>query len=225
LCFWGEWEAQARLVTELDPIPEGPRYLCAPDVNGRPQRNAAGSPPQNTDPFVWGDFMAYVGCRQPTNRKLRALGRGSLILFGSNLGGRFVLDTTFVVAGSVEHDCSNFNRALKGVASKGSLRFGVAPFHGWGKEGMLRYYVGATPSSAVSGMYSFAPCRPAAGARSSFARPAISLDGFVSANLRQQARSSDPLAVVDAATAWQRVVEQVVEQGLALGTRFELPSA
>jgi len=54
--------------------------------------------------------MAYIGCRQPRNRKLRELGRGSLILFGSNLNDRFDLDTVFVVDGWVEHDWRDIQR-------------------------------------------------------------------------------------------------------------------
>lgn len=52
LAFWGEWEGQARLVAELDPVPEGPRYLCGADPAGEPPMSAVGTPPQNTDPFV-----------------------------------------------------------------------------------------------------------------------------------------------------------------------------
>lgn len=226
LAFWGEWEGQARLVAELDPTPEGPRYLCAPDPTGEPPASADGTPSQNTDPFVWGDTMAYVGCRQPSNQKLRGLGRGSLILFGSDLAGRFVLDTVFVVAGWIEHDCDNYAAALAGVASDAHMRAGVAPFHGWRKRGVLRYYAGANPGECVSGMFSFVPCRPIMGSHSGFARPAIRLDGFIAPNIRQQARSSDPLAVSEIAQLWRHVVNQVAEHELALATRLDLvPSA
>jgi hypothetical protein len=227
VAFWGEWEGEARLIAELDPTMEGPRFLCAPNPHGQPPPVAAdGTPPQNTDPFVWGDAIAYIGCRQPSNKKLRRLGRGSLILFGSNLGGRFVLDTVLVVAGWVEHDCETFEKKLAGVASEAHMRVGLAPFHGWGEEGVLRYYAGATPATAVSGMYSFVPCRPAADGQSGFARPAIELGEFVQPNLRQQARSSESLDVETVAGLWRQVVGQVLDRdrGLALATRLELPA-
>lgn len=225
VAFWGEWEGEARLITELERVPEGPRYLCAPDPLGQPPASIDGSPPQNTDPFVWGDTIAYIGCRQPTNKKLRGLGRGSLILFGSNLRGRFVLDTVLVVAGWAEHDCDTFEKALAGLSSEAHLRAGIAPFHGWGKKGTLRYYAGASPTTAVSGMYSFVPCRPVSGSRSGFPRPPIQLDGFIEPNLRQQARSSEPLDVADMVGLWRSVVSQVLDHDLALATRLELMAA
>ncbi|MDP9225222.1 MAG: hypothetical protein M3P18_15515 [Actinomycetota bacterium] len=220
--FWGEWEGEAQLITAVEPTAEGPRFLCSPNPQGKPPQCIDGTPPQNTDPFVWGDAMAYIGCRQPTNQKLRQLGRGSIILFGSNLNGRFVLDTLLVVAGWAEHDSDTFEK-LRGVASDVHIHLGVAPFHGSGKAGRLRYYAGATPRNDVSGMYSFVPCRPAAGETSGFARPAIELDGLVDPNLRQQARSSDLLDLAAVVRLWHAVVGQVLDHRLALATQLELP--
>lgn len=222
--FWGEWEGEAKLIAELEPVPEGPRFLCVPSPHGAPPTAADGTPPQNTDPFVWGDTIAYIGCRQPTNKKLRQLDRGSLILFGSNLDGRFVLDTVQVVAGWVEHDCDTFQEKLAGVTSEEHLRAGAAPFHGWGKKGTLRFYAGATPENPVSGMYSFVPCRPAAGPDSGFVRPPIDLNDMIDPNLRMQARSSEPLSLAAVAELWQRVARQVLDRGLALATRLDLPA-
>lgn len=222
--FWGEWEGEARLITELDPVPEGPRFLCAPNPRGEPPITTDGTPPQNTDPFVWGETMAYIGCRQPRNRKLRELGRGSLILFGSNLSDRFVLDTAFVVDGWAEHDCDTFPEKLDGIASEAHMRAGIAPFHGWGMKETLRYYAGATPRDPVSGMYSFAPCLPAAGRRGGFARPELQIEGLIDPDLRMQARSSKPLDAETIREFWNEVVHQVTRQGLALATRLELPA-
>ncbi|MGK4002197.1 hypothetical protein WMF31_06205 [Sorangium sp. So ce1036] len=60
--------------------------------------------PQNTDPFVFGDTFLYSCCKQVRRNGsatlLRKLQRGDVILFGSRLDGRFVLDTVFVVARS-----------------------------------------------------------------------------------------------------------------------------
>lgn len=55
VAVWAEWEAETRLLAELDPVPAGPRWLCQP--------NPAGTPPQNTDPFVFGDRFRYSACR------------------------------------------------------------------------------------------------------------------------------------------------------------------
>jgi hypothetical protein len=223
--FWGEWEGEARLITELEPMTEGPHFLCAPNPQGQPPPTAPdGTPPQNTDPFVWGDTIAYIGCRQLGNKKLRGLGRGSLVLFGSNLAGRFVLDTVLVVAGWVEHDCKTFEKTLAGLASETHMALGPTPFHGWGKEGAFRFYVGATPATLVAGMYSFVPCRPANGSKSGFARPTIHLDKLTDPNTRRQAHSTDPLELDATASAWRQVVRQVLDNGLALATRLDLPA-
>jgi hypothetical protein len=223
VAFWGEWEGEAELITKLEPKGKGPHFLCAPNPRGEAPVAADGTPPQNTDPFVWGDAIAYIGCRQPGNKKLRGLGRGSLILFGSNIAGGFVLDTALVVAGWVKHDYETFKEKLAGVASDAHMRAGVTPFHGWGMKGPLRYYAGATPANNVSGMYSFVPCQLANGVKSGFARPEIKLDGLINPNLRQQARSSEPLDVATVAGLWRQVVGQVLDQRLALATRLELP--
>lgn len=103
VAFWGEWEGAVDLVSGVEPLPEGPRWLCRPDPGAAPPASDDGTPAQNTDPYAWGDAIRYTFCRQPGNGKLRRLGRGSVILFGSTLGDRFVLDTVLVVAGWVEH--------------------------------------------------------------------------------------------------------------------------
>jgi hypothetical protein len=107
---------------------------------------------------VWGDAIRYTFCRQPGNGKLRRLGRGSVILFGSSLDHRFVLDAVLVVAGWIEHGRRD---DLVGHVDE--------------------MYIRAT-------MFSFVPCRPAAGPGSGFARPAIELNGLINPNARMQAR-------------------------------------
>ena len=223
VAFWGEWEGEARLVTALEPTPRGPRALCLPNPHGAsPPPNEKGTPPQNTDPFVWGDAIRYSACRQPTNRKLRNLGRGSLILFGSSVGGAFVLDTVLVVAGWVEHSREGFRQQLAGVTSDEHMRATLEPWHGWKSDQTLRLYIGATPANPVDGMYSFVPCRPAAGSRSGFPRPAIELDGFIKPDLRMQAGSSEPQELSVVPALWRQVAGQVLEAGLALATRLDL---
>lgn len=216
--FWGEWEGAVDLVDELEASGSEPRWLCRPD----PAAASSGSddePAQNTDPFVWGDAIRYSFCRQPGNRKLRSLGRGSVILFGSSLGHRFVLDTVLVVAGWIEH------RRLADVVDNTDdthLRATIEPMYGWGEDGQTyRLYVGATPETTVDGMFSFVPCSPVEGARRGFARPAIELDGLINPNVRMQARMID----VDAGripALWREVAETVQSSGLALATQLRL---
>ncbi|PLT31022.1 hypothetical protein [Peribacillus deserti] len=113
LTFWGEWEAEAKIVQRLDGI-NGPRYLMQPFYE-KPN-NYIGR--QNTDPFIFGDHFYYTCCRQYKKTRndrlvptlLTRLQFGSVILFGSNFEGGFVLDTVFVVSDDVrKHNKHNID--------------------------------------------------------------------------------------------------------------------
>jgi hypothetical protein len=221
VAFWGEWEGETHLVNKLEPERHGPRWLCQPRANAEPPERAEGdNPPENTDPFVWGDAITYTYCRQDRNSKLRRLGRGSLVLFGSNLDGAFVLDTVLVIAGWREH---RNPRDLTGLVSDAHMKATILPMYGWGEdETTFRLYVGATPRNQVDGMYSFVPCRPLAAGRDGFARPSIELAGHINPNLRMAARILAPRDQA-IATLWQLVAQQVVDRQLALATHLRLP--
>lgn len=163
--------------------------------------------------------MGYAFCRQPRNRKLRNLGRGSVILFGSSLGHEFVLDTVLVVAGWIEHR----RRAdLVGRTDANHTRATIEPMYGWGEDKRTyRLYVGATPDAPVDGMFSFVPCRPDDGAERGFARPALKLGGLINPNARMQARMLDT-ARASGPELWRETVETVQACDLALATRLEL---
>ena len=103
VAFWAEWEGAVKLVRELDPEPRGPRWLCRPDPTGPPPAAADGTPPQNTDPLCGETRSASHSVARLKTRRLRRLGRGSLILFGSTPAAGFVLDTVFVVDSWIEH--------------------------------------------------------------------------------------------------------------------------
>ena len=220
VAFWGEWEGAVDLVTELDHVRGGPRWLGRPDPSAREPVFEDGDPPQNTDPFVWGDAMRYTFCRQPGNGKLRRLGRGSVILFGSSVEYRFVLDTVLVVAGWIEHK----RRAdLIGETDDSHMRATIGPMYGWGEgKRTYRLYVGATASNPVDGMFSFVPCRPGRDRGVGFERPALELDGVINPNLRMQARALE-LDGSAIRAGWLAAVEAARADGLALATRLELP--
>lgn len=78
VAFWGEWEGEARLITALEPTPRGPRWLYTPNPQGAPPPpDEKGTPPQNTDPFVWGDAIRYGAC-SPTSTPSSSTGKSSL---------------------------------------------------------------------------------------------------------------------------------------------------
>lgn len=223
VAFWGEWEGAVELVRPLNAKKPRPQWLCRPDLDGAPPPSDDGTPAQNTDPFVWGDAIRYTFCRQSDNQKLRRLGRGSLILFGAGPKRGFELDTVMVVNDWVEH---RSEADLGGEIDDAYRRWTVQPMYGWGENDLTyRLYFGATPESAVNGMFSFVPCQPS-GSTTGFVRPILDLDGVVEGllkpNLRMQARvvdiGSDRIREV-----WQEVVRQVTGAGLDLATRLELP--
>jgi hypothetical protein len=221
VAFWGEWEGESKLVAELSPTGRDfPNWLCIPVLYGSPPTEGR---PQNTDPFVWGETMAYTACRQNRNRKLRSLGRGSVVLFGSRLGGQFVLDTVFVVEGYVDHNRHNFREVLAGIASPQNMRMTLEPWHALDIDMTFRFYVGATAADPVNGMFSFVPCRPD-GISPGFPRPPIDLNRFVRPGLAMQARTSESLEPARINGLWHDVVDQVRAHDLYLATHLDLPT-
>lgn len=89
LVFWGEWEAPSRVVRRWTRRPGLPTVVHEPYWTV--PATDAGVSRRNTDPWVFGDTFLYSNCRQLTpNRRPSALQRlpvGSLILFGSTVGG------------------------------------------------------------------------------------------------------------------------------------------
>jgi hypothetical protein len=105
LCFWGEWEARVEVAKTFPDVSAArPRNL----LRARHSLCPIDGTPQNTDPFVFGRHFLYSCCKQVRGdgraTRLRELGRGDVVLFGSQLASRFVLDTVFVVAKSRLYD-------------------------------------------------------------------------------------------------------------------------
>ena len=115
---WGEWEPESDLVCENDP--HHPRFLWCP--YWVPKDNYRGL--HNTDPFIFGERFLYSNCRQTAQAKkgLKHLAQGSVIAFGSGkkIAGKrkWVLDTVFVIADSIEYNPLDPPKALKGRVSE-----------------------------------------------------------------------------------------------------------
>ena len=102
--FWGEWEPPSAGATPLRARrPDEPTYGHVPIYHTPATHDGL----WDTDPCVFGERFMYAGCQQHTNHAhpdgaretfLRRLAPGSLVLFGSSVRGRFVLDTALVVA-------------------------------------------------------------------------------------------------------------------------------
>jgi hypothetical protein len=223
LVFWGEWEAASRVAVAPSRVPGGPSWIHTPFFNGR-EDAPDGVVAQNTDPFVFGDQFLYTLCRQPRNRRLRELAPGSLILFGSKSEGAFVLDTVFIVADYVDHTRATYEHTLVRRVSDVYRAATLEPMYAWQGVAGGRLYFGANADQRVEGMFSFVPCLPADAGRA-FARPRIELDGLIRPNLAMRARTCAVRDLGELRAIWDRVVDQVLEQGLVLGVHLALPVA
>lgn len=110
LAFWGEWENEATVIKNYNSEKPFPKALISPKV---PDSN-----PANIDPFVFGERFKYFWCQQRQIGKMKKLEKGDIILFGSNLNQKFVLDTVFVVKDKVSYKYPNEFDKIKKMLSK-----------------------------------------------------------------------------------------------------------
>ena len=218
--FWGEWEPQSRVI-ETFPAARGgyPRWLHEPYWQVPSHRRLL----QNTDPLVFGERFLYSNCRHQSNRKLRELVAGSLIVFGSKVDGEFVLDTVLVVGdnsrlftqeSAEEIDCHDWIRAVVFDPLSRSPKRVNEPF---------RLYWGRTYDEAPTGPFSFVPCRPYVEGGSAFPRPTLRLpQQRITPNLAQGAKAT-PASQAEIMELWDGILEQVAQAGLSLGVRLDPP--
>lgn len=220
LVFWGEWEAPSQIAQRWPPEGRLPQLLHVPVW----EEPATMSYRQNTDPWVFGETFRYSNCKQLTPRQnpsaLQELTPGSVVFFGSKLDGQFVLDTVFVVKDAMPYTPNTpppTDEAFA-VCTVGSLvtdGCGDYPFV---------LYRGATFDEPVAGMFSFSPCRIAAGDDARFARPAISLPDYINpASAQSPSGARRPRTLEQASEQWLSVREQVLRARCQLGVSFETP--
>ena len=125
--------------------------------------------------------MLYSNCKQtirPGNRPtaMQRLTRGSVICFGSAVGGEFCADTILVVASAEPWTPADTTIGqLAGEAFGACTADSLASGNGSYAETRLTLYRGATIDDPIDGMYSFVPALPADGGYPRFARPPIRL--------------------------------------------------
>jgi len=225
LGFWGEWEAQSLATPASGRGPGEPAWIHEPFFDPP----APGVWAQNTDPFVFGAAFHFTGCQQHSHvgnpTQLARLRPGSLILFGSGLGRRFVLDTVFVVGPRwIEHSRKT-RGALDGEISDEYREITIDRWYA-GRlpdDRVHGLYFGATFDDPFHGMFSFFPCTEVDGSTRGFARPEIRLPGVVTPTQTQKYRRTPVASPRDATESWRSVVDQVLAAGLRLGIRADMP--
>lgn len=225
--FWGEWEPPST-VEDLEALGPGyPRYLHRPFLEVRTEFARY----QNTDPFVFGDEFLYTGCQQWRGKphgnpvQLRWLLPGSIVLFGSCAGDRFLLDTVLVVRDFIDHDRDTYRDVLRGAVPDAYWTVTLGPWYSGLPDGRtFRLYRGATPANAVNDMFSFFPClRADAPATRGFSRPDLSDLSCVNPRLRQGWRATKLGNIAETANVWHTVRQAVLDQGFELGVRAAIP--
>lgn len=221
LVFWGEWEPPSEVVHKWKPDAGKPRSLQRP-YWGQPP---GGSKLQNTDPWIWGEQMAYSNCKQTTGADdsptaMQNLAPGSVICFGSTIKGDFCVDTVFVVAS---------HRAWSPAASEEALGDAFqtctanALVSNPGPHLQTTLYLGATHDNPVNGMYSFVPAQRDDSPCRRFERPSIHLEGLVNPASRQSYRGpNESRSISEVQSAWQCVFDQVTREHLA-AVRLDTP--
>lgn len=218
--FWGEWEPQSRVVETFAPKPGSPQWLHEPLWQMPRHKKLL----QNTDPLVFGEHFLYSNCRQRRNRKLRELAPGSVVVFGSKLGGGFVLDTVFVVGPNAEEFTPATTEALECGDWVRNAVFEPLRWNHEPKTDTFRLYRGRLFKEAPSEPFSFVPCRPYVAGASAFPRPRVRLSRrWIEPNLAMGAKatSATPAEIRE---LWETIVEQVTDAGLALGVQLDAPN-
>ncbi len=225
--FWGEWEgpSHAKRLPEIGN--NGPRYCHIPAYY-KPESHEG---LWDTDPFVFGERFLYNGCQQyvghhrdggPHETFLRRLAVGSVILFGSAIQRRFVLDTALVVGDYIDYPRGRYDVLADFVSEEYySLSLHTQTLIEPTVE-TFRLYRGATYDERVGGMFSFTPCRAAKDGYVGFERPNIVIPEFVTQQLTQGKKRT----VIDDLDAmrklWLEVRRQVEDAGCLLAHNVAL---
>lgn len=221
--FWGEWEPPSRVERRWPASGQLPRALHRP-YWGSPKSSRFR---QNTDPWVFGGRMLYSNCRQSTAQGRRSsmqqLTRGSVICFGSTIGGVSCVDTVLVVASAQRW----VPASAAGLDVDDAFKTCTAHSIMTKEEDRnlpLSLYRGATFDDPVEGMFSFVPARRADADDPRFARPQVEMPGLINpSNSRAAWGSRRALTVERVREAWESLRDQVLAADLLLAVRFETP--
>ncbi|MGE4480138.1 MAG: hypothetical protein AB7E76_14250 [Deferribacterales bacterium] len=234
LCFWAEWEPQSEVVNSYSKHKPGhPKYL----QNIFYDTSQMGSVPHNTDPYIFGDCFVHSNCKLERYSSLREIESGSLILYGSCLNKRFVLDTLIVVDKVLDQQkAADKDEVLKYVpqsfidvthkllykkrAACGTRAGGCTRSKKKLENDHLRLIIGKVFSDPDK-PFSFVPCKSYDDCiNSGFPRPNIVLDEHITQHLCRGARVTKNLSSEHISDIFTMIKKQITNKGLNLGVRF-----
>jgi len=249
LLFWCEWEPPSN-VEKINPTNKKfqyenyPQYLHTPVLPSmeKIKKEYQGKNYQNSDPFVFGDCFKYSICRMDKKPKLKALENGSLILFGSRVNHRFVIDTIFVIKSSKEYYVP-LDDSLKNMG----LYFDIVLNMACHEEENIEYikrrlYFGATFDKQINGMYSYVPAMKYEGKKTGFSRIVMPDDFYEDKNKKLNkyfskwskekgiiheenftgAKITSNVKDEDIKCFWD-YLKEIIPKDLVLGINFEIP--
>jgi hypothetical protein len=227
--FWGEYEAASRVLCRWSPTGELPTALHEPLLTTPPDSPKR----QNTDPWVFGDRFLYSNCKQLTPHggasALQSLPRGSVILFGSQIGGQFCLDTVFVVAESLRYEVNDAADLPVDDAFRACTIESLAVYEHHAinlQAAQFTLHLGATNDNPVDGMFSFTPALPAGADGPRFARPAYHDRRFVNPESKQSPSGAKVRRPTDEVReAWEAAVLGCRRSGVDLAVHVDLPGS
>ena len=224
--FWCEWEAESTLLKTTNRNNRFPRNLFSPYYTHYVQ----GKNCENTDPFVFGDKFYYSICRQG-NEKMRNLEKGTLILFGSNINQKFVLDTVFIVKDDIPYMKNNFNH-LKGKTNDAFFETAILPvvYNQNSNDRYNRCKLDNTQYKVYEGqmysekgnIFSYVPCKIHSDSWG-FERPVVKHKDYISDRLNQNLMYSNNVTLNDIEKFWNKITEDLLKKGFSLMTSCELP--
>ena len=208
LRFWGEYEGHSRfeLLEPLDAVP----YWENPCALHRPFFCARGMQDQNTDPWVFGEAWYYAICQKA---RLRNIAPGDLILFGSEFGDGFYLDTLLVIQDAVAAEWGQFEPVYR----ESTLRHLGVSEHLAGTFPVHRALKHADSAS----LFSFVPAHiPESSLRSRPRIDTVSL-GLKKPGARTGALSRPLFPHEQIDHLWNDIATSVLQQGFVLATHIE----
>lgn len=216
--FWGEWEPPSSFKRIIYPnmgiADDLPCYVHTPQISHVPEVE----PVLNTDPYVLGKAFYYSCCQQKRLLARHDLPENTVILFGSRLHHRFVLDTVFVVDNVIEDSSTLTPTAYEAI---------IAAYPNRPPE--RRLFQGKMRSKTQKTMFSYFPCLPFIEGHG-FKRPIISFGdedlshfGIRWSDNQGQGFSCTLLNDEMVIALWQAIVQKVLENGLYLGIYAQEP--